>query len=197
MPDRLTAQIAFLKEIDKLKHVLRRSILMDGSRRENSAEHSWHVAAMVWLLAEHAAEQETLDVGRVVRMALVHDLVEIDAGDTFVYDAAARDAQTEAERAAAERIFGLLPADQAAEMRDLWEEYERRQTPEARFAYAVDRFLPLMHSYATRGTVWREHGITSRRVLEENRAIADGSPTLWEWVETMVREAVEEGWLAP
>jgi putative hydrolase of HD superfamily len=194
---RLAQQIAFALEADKLKGVLRQTWLTDQSRRENSAEHSWHAALMAVLLAEHAAAGPTLDVARVVRMMLVHDLVEIDAGDTLVYDDAAAAGKARRERDAAQRIFGLLPDDQAAELRAAWDEFEARQTPEARFAAALDRVQPILHNFATQGRAWREHGVTAARVLEKNRHIAEGSPALWEFIRELVSDAVARGYLEP
>jgi len=193
---RLQRQLEFVREVDRLKHVFRQTYLLDGSRKENDAEHSWHLALMAVLLAEHAAGGG-LDVGRVVKMVLVHDLVEIDAGDTFCYDAEGNRTKAIREQAAADRIFGLLPADQGAEVRGLWEEFEARRTPEARFAAALDRLQPLMHNYFTQGRAWREHGIAADEVIARNRHIADGSPELWAFAEWMIRDAVRQGWLAP
>ena len=194
---RLAQQIAFALEADKLKGILRQTWLTDQSRRENSAEHSWHVALMAVLLAEHAAAGPTLDVARVVRMMLVHDLVEIDAGDTLVYDDAAAADKTRRERDAAQRIFGLLPDDQGEEFRAAWDEFEARRTPEARFAAALDRVQPILHNFATQGRAWRQHGVTAARVLEKNRHIADGSPALWEFVRELVSDALARGYLEP
>jgi len=192
---RLSQQVAFLREIDKLKGVYRQTYLMDGSRKENDAEHSWHLAAMAVVLSEHAAEPGT-DVGRVVRMVLVHDLVEIDAGDTFAYDEAGERDKAAREQAAADRIFAILPAGQGAELRDLWDEFEARQTPEAKFAAALDRLQPLLHNYYTQGAAWREHGVTADKVIARNRHIAEGAPGLWRFAEGLIRDAVEKGYLA-
>ncbi|NBB94864.1 MAG: HD domain-containing protein [Planctomycetes bacterium] len=192
--DRLARQIDFAVEIDKLKQIVRQTYLMDRSRKENDAEHSWHFALLASLLAEYAAED--VDVLRVLRMALVHDLVEIDAGDVVVYDAAARAGQAELEQAAAERIFGLLPDDQGAELRTLWEEFEARATPEARFAKAIDRVQPILHNYATQGATWRDHGITKQMVLATNAHVADGSPALWAFVQRLLDDAAARGYLA-
>jgi putative hydrolase of HD superfamily len=197
MPDsnRLARQIEFLVEIDRLKTVFRQTWLTDGSRRENDAEHSWHLAVMAVLLAEYAAEP-ALDLLRVVKMVLVHDLVEIDAGDTFVYDDTASANKREREQKAAERVFRILPPDQADEVRRLWEEFEVRRTPEARFAAALDRLQPILHNYHTQGKAWREHGITSERVIARNRHMAQGAPRLWQYAESLIRDAVESGYLA-
>lgn len=189
--DRLARQLQFILEIDKLKSVYRRTYLLDGARHENSAEHSWHLAMLALILSEHA--NEPLDVAKVVKMVLVHDIVEIDAGDTYIYDA--QGDKTERERVAADRIFGLLPADQEAEFRGLWEEFELGATPEARFAAALDRFIPQLHNYHTQGRSWKEHGITAERVLTRNVEISHGSITLWEWTQTLIDRAVTEGLL--
>jgi putative hydrolase of HD superfamily len=191
---RLAAQLAFVVEIDKLKHVLRQTDLMDGSRRENDAEHSWHLAVMALLLAEHAAEEA--DVGRVVRMVLVHDLVEIDAGDTFCYDDEGAKDKGEREQAAADRIFAMLPDDQAAEFRALWDEFEARETPDAKFAAAIDRLQPLLHNYHTQGAAWRRHGIVRSQVVSRNSHMAEGAPALWDYARRLIDEAVAKGYLA-
>jgi putative hydrolase of HD superfamily len=189
--DRLARQLQFILEIDKLKSVYRRTYLIDGARHENSAEHSWHLALLALILAEHA--NEPLDVAKVVKMVLVHDIVEIDAGDTYIYDA--QGDKAERERIAADRVFGLLPEDQEAEFRGLWEEFETGATPEARFAAALDRFIPQLHNYHTQGRSWKEHGITAERVLTRNVEISHGSVTLWEWTQTLIERAVSEGLL--
>jgi putative hydrolase of HD superfamily len=189
--DRLARQLHFVLEIDRLKSVYRRTYLVDGSRSENSAEHSWHLALLAMVLSEHA--NEDLDVFKVIKMVLIHDIVEIDAGDTYIYgDQAGKE---ERERAAAQRIFGLLPPDQEYEFRALWEEFEEAQTPEARFASALDRFMPQLHNYHTQGRSWQEHGISAERVLERNIEISDGSAVLWEWTQTLIERAVAEGFL--
>ncbi len=193
---RLVQQIGFLVEVDKLKQVLRQTWLMDQSRRENDAEHSWHVSLLAVLLVEHAAEPG-LDLLRVVKMLLIHDLVEIDAGDTFAYDEVGALDKAEREQRAAQRIFGLLPPDQAAILRALWDEFEARQTPEARYAAALDRFQPILHNYVTQGKAWRQHGITLQQVLTRNRHMAEGAPALWEYAESLARDAVRKGYLAP
>jgi putative hydrolase of HD superfamily len=150
---------------------------------------------MALLLAEYAKD-EGLDLFRVVKMVLLHDIVEIDAGDAFIYDVAAQAAKREREQRAAERIFGLLPEDLGAELRALWEEFEARETPEARFAYALDRFQPLLHNYRTEGAMWRRHGITRDQVVAVNQRIADGAPALWEYAKRLIDDAVVKGYLA-
>lgn len=196
MSQNLNQQIQFIIEIDKLKSVLRQTILMDGSRNENDAEHSWHLAMMAILLSEHANDKQ-LDVFRVMKMVLIHDLVEIDAGDTFAYDEKGYQDKAEREEKAADRIFNFLPAEQAEEIYQLWREFEDRQTPEARFAAALDRFQPLLHNFETEGYSWKKHGVTSTRVLKRNRAIAEGSETLWAFAEQLICDAVEKGYLTP
>jgi putative hydrolases of HD superfamily len=193
---RLAQQIEFIVEIDQLKQVLRRTYLIDKSRRENDAEHSWHLGLMAILLVEHA-QQPQLDLLRVLKMVLVHDLVEIDAGDTFAYDEVGAVDKAARETAAAERIFDLLPTDQAVELRALWDEFEARQTPEAQYAAALDRFQPMLHNYRTQGKAWQEHGITADQVLARNQHMADGSPALWNYARRFVADAVAKGYLRP
>ena len=181
---RTEQQLAFLVEVDRLKGVLRQTLLCDGTRRENSAEHSWHLALMASVLAEHAAEP--VDVARVVRMLLVHDVVEIDAGDTFAYDAGANEDRAARERRAAERIFGLLPPEQGAELRALWEEFERGDTAEARAAVALDRLQPLLLNHHTNGGSWRTHGVKRAQVLRRMEPIRTALPAVWPTVEQIV-----------
>jgi putative hydrolase of HD superfamily len=192
--ERLLAQVGFVTEIDKLKRVLRRNTLMDGSRRENDAEHSWHLGMMAMVFAEYAPPGTDLD--RVAAMLLLHDIVEIDAGDTFVYDTAAVEVQEKAERAAAERIFGMLPADQTAALQALWEEFERRATPEARFAKALDRLAPMMANHNSEGGSWVRHGVTADQVMEKVEIIREGSPALGDYAAEIVELSVVRGHLA-
>jgi len=189
---RLNQQIQFIVEIDKLKGILRRSYLVGGERRENSAEHSWHLATMAMVLAEYG--DEDIDLLRVLNMLLIHDIVEIDAGDTFCYDDEGALDKRDREGQAADRIFGLLPDDQESELHRLWEEYEARNTPESRFANALDRLVPLLLSYHAEGKTWQEHGVSSGRVLARNAHIADGSPELWRFARTMIEDAVARGY---
>lgn len=196
MTDRLTQQLQFIAEIDRLKQILRQTWLLDASRRENDAEHSWHIAVMALLLVEHA--EAPVDLSRVVRMLLIHDVVEIDAGDTFIYDTAGHADKDEREQRAADRIFGLLPPDQAAELRALWDEFEARDSAEARYAAAIDRLQPLMHNYLTQGKAWQAHGVTADQVLAMNRPrIGAASAALWQAAERMIAESVAKGWLLP
>ncbi len=192
--ERLRKQLEFIREIDKAKTVLRRSVLLDRSRRENDAEHSWHLAVMAILLVEYA--NEPVDLLKVVKMLLIHDLVEIDAGDTYAYDAKGHEDKYEREQRAADRIFGLLPQEQGEELRRLWEEFEERRTPEARFAAAMDRLQPVMLNYLTEGVVWRQHGVKSEQVIARNRHIAEGSEVLWEAAAEYIQDAVRKGYLA-
>lgn len=192
---RLQQQLRFIIEADKLKEIFRQTLVTQSRRRENSAEHSWHFALMVITLAEHSAYQP-LDVLHVLKMVLIHDLVEIDAGDTFAYDKVNLATQHQRESLAADRIFGLLPSDQTAEFRALWDEFEMQETPESRFAAACDRFHPMLLNALTDGHAWRQHGITQDRVLDRNEHIAKGSPALWEYAVGMIDEAVSRGHLA-
>ena len=191
--ERLEQQIRFILEIDKLKTILRRTYLLHVDRAENTAEHSWHLAMMAILLAEHS--NEPVDVPRVVKMVLIHDIVEIDAGDTYIYDTQGALDKAEREHAAADRLFGMLPSDQGREFRTLWEEFEARQTPDAKFAGALDRFMPQLHNYHTQGRSWNEHGITADRVLERNACMAEGSASLWDLAQALVNDAVAKGFL--
>ncbi len=192
----LDSQIRFVLEADRLKTVLRQSTITGGSRRENSAEHSWHLALMALALAGHAPPGT--DLGRVTAMLVLHDLVEIDAGDLFLYsDAAALARQEEAERAAADRIFAILPGAQAARLRGLWEEFEERRTPEAKFARALDRLQPMLLNMQTGGGTWTEHGVTLDQVLPKLDLIEDGSASLGGYARQMVATAVAQGFLAP
>jgi putative hydrolase of HD superfamily len=189
----LEAQIAFLVEVDRLKSVLRRNYVIHGHRRENSAEHSWHVALFAMVLAEHS--NETVDINRVVKMLVVHDIVEVDAGDTFIYDDAGRETQVVREERAADRLFGLLPQKQGELFRDLWDEFEAAATPEAKFAKAIDRFAAALHNYTTHGRGWSENGIGRKRVLAVNEYVRGGSTALWDKIQALVNAAVKEGFL--
>jgi len=193
---RLLQQLAFCLEVDGAKTIVRHNLLADGSRRENDAEHMWHLALMAIVLAEHAAE--AVDLARVLSMLVIHDLVEIDAGDTLVYEDAARADQAAREAGAAARIYGMLPAEQGEELRRLWEEFESADTPDARFARALDRLQPLMLNAAAGGGAWSEHGITADRVAQRNfEPIARGSPALSDAAREIVAGAIAAGILAP
>lgn len=192
---RLEQQIRFIVEADKLKEIFRQTLCSQSRRQENDAEHSWHLALLVIVLAEHS-EVPQLDVLRVLKMVIIHDLVEIDAGDTFAYDTARMADQAEREARAADRIFGLLPDDQHADFRALWDEFEARQTPEAKFAAAVDRFQPVLLNCLTQGAAWKKHGVSSDRVISRNEHIAHGSSELWSYAANMIAKAVHAGHLA-
>jgi putative hydrolase of HD superfamily len=192
---RLGNQLAFLAEIDRLKDVLRRSLVAGSGRRENSAEHSWHLAMMLLVLGEDPSPLGPVDRERVLKMVLVHDLVEIDADDTFCYDAAGNATKAARELAAAERIFQLLPADQAAQMRAWWDEFEAGVTPEAKLAQALDRLQPILQNLRTEGRSWREHGVTKAQVLDRNRKIGEAWPEIWQELLPQIEEAERRGWL--
>ncbi len=191
--NRLAQQLQFILEIDRLKGVLRRSLLLENHRRENSAEHSWHLAIMALVLAEHADEPANLL--HTLKLVLIHDIVEIDAGDTYAYDTEGHDGKAERERTAANRIFGLLPADQAAEMIELWEEFESQQTPEARFALALDRLMPLLHNYHSGGITWEENQVTVAQVKERMSPVSLCSDALGQAVTAVVEQAIASGLL--
>jgi 5'-deoxynucleotidase YfbR-like HD superfamily hydrolase len=191
----LDEQMRFVNEAGRLKGVLRQTPLTEPARRENSAEHSWHLAVMALVLAGHAPPGT--DLSRVIAMLLVHDMVEIDAGDLFLYaDAAQHARQQQAERAAADRIFALLPAGQAARVRALWDEFTERGTPEAKFARAMDRLQPMLANVQAGGGTWAEHGITAEQVLRNVALIEDGSAVLGRYARDLVERAVGDGLLA-
>lgn len=191
--DRLGRQLEFILELDRLKSIFRRSYLLDESRHENSAEHSWHIATFMVILQEYA--NEPVDIGHVMKIALVHDIVEIDADDTFCYDDAGLLTKADRELRAADRIFSLLPDDQRDEIRGLWEEYEAMSTPESRYANALDRVMPILHNFCTEGRSWRAHGVTKSQALKRNAHAADGCKPLWEFVVRLIDVAVERGYL--
>ncbi len=193
--DRLDRQLQFAAEAGRLKGVLRQTVLTDPPRRENSAEHSWHLTVMALALAEHAPPGT--DIPTVVAMLVLHDLVEVDAGDLSVYaDDAAQARQSAAESAAADRIFALLPADQAGVLRGLWDQFEERATPEARFARALDRLQPMLENVRAGGGTWRAQAVTADRVMDKVAMIEDGSPTLGRYAREMIERAVADGILA-
>jgi len=191
--ERLKQQIDFIIEVDKLKHISRQTILINGTRKENDAEHSWHLALMAALLTEHL--DTSVDLLKVMKMVLIHDLVEIDAGDTYCYDEKGAGDKKDRETKAADRLFNILPSDQCREIRGLWEEFEERTTPEARYAAALDRIQPFLLNYLTNGRSWKEHGISVDQVVERNKAIGEGSEILWAFVKELIEDAVEKGWL--
>ncbi|MEY4488497.1 MAG: hypothetical protein RIQ79_1005 [Verrucomicrobiota bacterium] len=188
---RLVQQFTFLTEALRLSEVLRQTLLPTSRRRENDAEHSWHLCLMVIVLAEHS--NVPIDTIRVLKMLIIHDLVEIDAGDTYAYDTARMANQHEREALAADRIFGLLPSDQGASLRASWDEFEARQTPEAKFAAALDRLQPVLLNILTDGVKWREHGVTLPKVLARNGHAIEGSAAVWAYVRGLLDEAVAKG----
>ncbi|GGG12119.1 HD domain-containing protein [Paenibacillus aceti] len=192
--ERLKKQIEFIKEIDKLKLILRQTVLMDQSRQENDAEHTWHLAMMALVLLEHTTEPQP-DLLKVFKMLLVHDIVEIDAGDTFAYDVVGYEDKQEREMKAAERIFGLLPEDQRQELMSLWLEFEECDSLDAKYAAAIDRTQPLLHNYYTGGVAWKKHGVRSSQVLARISGVAEISPALYELVTELIRDAVKQGYL--
>jgi len=192
--ERLEQQIQFIIEIDKLKQVVRQTYVTDGSRNENSVEHSWHLAVMAMILSEHANDPD-IDLLKVIRMVLIHDIVEIDAGDTFLYDDKHAESKINRELAAADRLFNLLPSDQADIFRKLWDEFEARQTKEAKFAYALDRLQPMLHNVITKGKAWQKHGVKKSQVIEKNSPMQEGAASLWEYISDLLDYAVAEGYL--
>ncbi len=192
--ERLEKQLALVIELDKLKSILRRTRVKSAEGRiENSGEHSWHVALMAILMEEHA--NAPVDICRVMKMLLIHDVVEIDAGDTFVYDTAASQEQAEKEIRAAERLFGMLPSDQEQELLALWHEFEAAQTDDAKYAKALDRLIPMLLNYHNNGQSWKEHGVSREQALTINKRIEFGSVTLWDKAKELIEEATEKGWL--
>lgn len=187
----LLKQVAFIKEIDKLKYIQRRTRLFNSDRHENDAEHSWHLAMMAMILAEHA--DKPIDVLKVMKMVLIHDLVEIDAGDVFIYDTAKNHTNTDEERIAAQRIFGLLPHEQAEEYIAIWEEFEEGTTDDAKFAKAMDRFEPLLQNTSNNGGTWAEYNVKYDTVYNKKKVIGEGSASIWEYAERLINESVEKG----
>lgn len=189
--DILMKQVAFIKEIDKLKYIQRRTKLFNSNRHENDAEHSWHLAMMAIVLAQHS--NKPIDVLKVVKMVLIHDIVEIDAGDTFLYDTTKNHVNTDEEQLAAERIFGLLPDEQAAELMTIWQEFEQGETDEAKFAKSMDRFEPLLQNVSNNGGTWMEYNVPYETVYEKKKKIQDGSNSIWEYAEYLIHESVDKG----
>ncbi len=192
--ERLMKQMQFIIEVDKLKKVFRHNIVIGTIRNENDAEHSWHLAFMAMLLSEYSSEKN-IDILKVIKLVIVHDLVEIDAGDTFCYDEKAQEDKAEREQKAADRIFNILPADQAEEIFELWREFEERKTPEAKFASCMDRLQPLLLNYYTEGYTWQNPEVTSKKVLERNRFLEENAPELWEYAKEIIEDSVKRGFL--
>lgn len=190
--ERLAQQMQFCREIDKEKLIGRQTYLTDASRKENDAEHAWHMAIMAWLLSEYANEE--IDVTKTMLMLLIHDLVEIDAGDTYAYDVAGNSTKRAREEKAADRLFGMLPEDQGQKLRGLWEEFEQYETAEARFAHTMDNIQPLMLNDASDGRSWSEHGVHLNQILGRNKRTGEGSEALWEYSRAhFIQPHVENG----
>jgi len=188
---RFEQQISFIKEADKLKNIVRRNYIFDGSRFENTAEHSWHLALMIMTLAEHTNNE--VDIPKTIWMLLIHDLVEIDAGDTYCYDSTENETKAKREEEAANRIFSLLPLDQQQVYHQLWREFEERETPESQFANAVDRLMPLIQNVETGGKTWQKNHISESQVLERCLPIKDGSAVLWNHAKFLINSSVTKG----
>jgi len=187
----LLKQIDFIKEIDKVKYIQRKTKLFNSNRNENDAEHSWHLALMAIVLAEHS--NEPIDILKVIKMVLIHDIVEIDAGDTFIYDTVKNHSNTDEERIAANRIFGLLPEEQSAELIAIWEEFETGETAEAKFAKSMDRLEPLLQNTSNNGGTWSEFGVDYAKVYAKKKVIKEGSETIWSYSENLLKASVAKG----
>ena len=192
--DHLLNQIEFIREIDKLKYIFRKTKLINSDRPENDAEHSWHLAMMAIVLAGHA--NEPIDLEKVMKMVLIHDIVEIDSGDVFVYDTAKNHDNFDEELKAARRIFGILPKEQAEEFLNIWIEFEEMKTPESKFARSLDRLEPLLQNASNNGGTWREFDVKYDQVMEKKQVIKDGSEELWKFAENLIDESVEKGILS-
>ena len=193
--DRLNQQLLFTAEIDKMTDVLRQTLLISKSRRENDAEHSWHIAVMAMLFSEYAPVP--VDIGRVVQMCVVHDLVEIEAGDTFAYDVSGNIGKAEREKEAADKLFSKLPKDQGCFIRDLWEEFDAMETADSRYAACMDRLQPFLHNTLTDGHTWGNGKVTRAAVEKRMAVIKDFMPEVYQWIEANIDQAVEKGWIAP
>jgi len=189
--DRLKQQMDFIMEVDKLKKITRQTYLSDGSRKENDAEHSWHLALMCALLCEYA--KEPIDVKKTMMMVLIHDIIEIDAGDTYAYDMKGNATKREREEKAADRLFHLLPGDQAEDVRKLWEEFEAAKTPEAKFAQTLDKVQPVLLNQASGGKSWTEHEVKRSQIMKRNEHTPDGSQVLWKYAREIINKNVEKG----
>lgn len=192
--ENLLKQISFIKEIDKLKFIQRKTKLFHSDRHENDAEHSWHLAMMAIVLAEHS--DKPIDILKVLKMVLIHDIVEIDAGDTFIYDTTKSHLNTDEELLAAKRIFGLLPEEQAKEFIAIWEEFEEGTSDEAKFAKSMDRLEPLLQNTSNNGGTWAEFDVSYEKVYEKKKAIKNGSTSIWNYAENLLNESVDRGILA-
>ncbi len=189
--ERLEKQIQFIVEIDKVKNIYRQNYLADGERKENDAEHSWHIALMAYLLQEYS--EKPIDVSKVMLMVLIHDLVEIDAGDTYAYDAAGAETKRQREETAADRIFGLLPEDQGRYFRELWEEFEAYETPEGKYAHLLDNFQPLLLNDVSGGLSWKEHQVKKSQIYKRNEKIEETSETIWNCMKEIIQKHIDCG----
>lgn len=189
--ERFEKQMEFIREVDKSKEIFRQSYVTSGSRHENDAEHAWHLAMMAMIMNEYANEK--VDLLRVIEMVLVHDLVEIDAGDTYAYDNKENETKRERELVAADRIFNILPNDQAKMIRGLWDEFEAGETKEAKFAITLDKTQPIMLNDATDGRAWMEHGVKKEQIMARNKKTPDGSVKIWDYFENIINKNVEKG----
>lgn len=191
----LQKQLSFIVEVDKVKNVMRRTLLIDGSRRENDAEHSWHLAIMAMLLTEYA-EDKNFTLDRVIKMVIVHDLVEIYAGDTFAFDVQGNLEKEEKEKKAADKLFDQLPEDQAKQFRKLWEEFDEAKTPDARYAAALDRLQPFIHNLCTEGHTWVQAKVNKEQVYKRSGLSMEVLPALKPWMEEQINEAIKKGWIS-
>lgn len=191
----INSLLNFTAEIDKMTHIERRTLLVDGSRRENDAEHSWHIATMALLFREFSPEGA--DIERAVKMCVVHDLVEIYAGDTFAYDQSGNKTKEEREKESAKKLFSKLPEKIGEEINALWVEFDKMQTPTAKYAACMDRVQPILHNILTSGHSWKEHGVKKEQVLSRVEVVKETIPKLWDWISKNLDEAVEEGFLKP
>lgn len=189
--ERLEQQLKFIVEIDKVKNIFRQTYLADGRRKENDAEHSWHIALMAYLLQEYA--EEPVDVPKVMLMVLIHDLVEIDAGDTYAYDSEGAKTKREREVKAAERIFGILPEDQGAYLRELWDEFEEYETADAKYAHLLDNFQPLLLNDASDGKSWKEHTVQKDQIYKRNEKIPETSEQVWKKMQDIIQKHIDLG----
>lgn len=190
---RLDQQLKFVAEIDKMTQIFRRTMLVDGSRRENDAEHSWHIAVMALLFTEYVKQKP--DVGRAVKMLVVHDLIEIYAGDTFAFDVEGNKTKEQNEAAAADKLFAQLPTEQGAEIRALWEEFDDMKTPDSIYANCMDRIQPFLHNTLTTGATWKEGQVSKKQVEQRLAIVKENMPELWSWVEINIDNAIKHGWI--
>lgn len=192
----LQKQLSFIVEIDKIKNIFRRTLLIDGSRRENDAEHSWHLAIMAMLLTEYADNKE-FSLEKVIKMVTVHDLIEIYAGDTFAFDVTGNESKLEREKLSADKLFSQLPDNQNIELRSLWEEFDKEETADARYAAAMDRLQPFIHNLCTEGHTWVLGKVTKAQVLKRSGLVMQVIPALKPWMENQIEQAIQKGWILP